>query len=348
VIRSISVRDFESHRNTTLDLSPGLNVLVGPSDAGKSAIFRALSWVLRNRPLGDFMIPLFWASKEGTEVTIETTDGCAVVKRKHKGANEYLVDGKLLTGFGTDVPREVEEALRMDEVNFQPQIALPFLMFDSPGERARVLNRVAGLDAIDRTLANADAGLRKHRRGAEEKRERLAALQRDLDRYKDLDEREAEVLQAEGLTSGVKEARDRSTVLKSCVTRAEELTPRIEECRGLLAAGHSVREAERIAKNVTEIASRIDLLRGRIRALDVISSKLRGLESLRGAGETLEKAGASAKTLRDEKSKIEALQRAIRNVEEIDERLRRTRSECEEIAARLPRKCPTCGQALRV
>ncbi|MCL6636233.1 MAG: ATP-binding protein, partial [Peptococcaceae bacterium] len=50
------MENFQSHRYTELVLAPTMTVLIGESDQGKSAVVRALRWLLYNRPQGaDFM-----------------------------------------------------------------------------------------------------------------------------------------------------------------------------------------------------------------------------------------------------------------------------------------------------
>lgn len=50
------IENFQSHEQTEVFFTEGLNVFVGPSDSGKSAILRALRWVLYNEPKGtDFI-----------------------------------------------------------------------------------------------------------------------------------------------------------------------------------------------------------------------------------------------------------------------------------------------------
>ena len=42
-IESIRIQDFQNHRDTHIKLVPGLNMITGSSDSGKSALFRSLS-----------------------------------------------------------------------------------------------------------------------------------------------------------------------------------------------------------------------------------------------------------------------------------------------------------------
>ena len=51
-IKKIIIDNFQSHEHTEIEFGPGLNVIVGPSDYGKSAVVRALRWVLYNEPRG--------------------------------------------------------------------------------------------------------------------------------------------------------------------------------------------------------------------------------------------------------------------------------------------------------
>ena len=49
--------NFQSHLNTVIELHPGLNILVGESDQGKTAIIRALRWLFYNEPRGTGFYP---------------------------------------------------------------------------------------------------------------------------------------------------------------------------------------------------------------------------------------------------------------------------------------------------
>jgi exonuclease SbcC len=52
MITQLNITNFQSHVKSVLKLSPGINVICGPSDSGKSAIIRGLRWVIENQPTG--------------------------------------------------------------------------------------------------------------------------------------------------------------------------------------------------------------------------------------------------------------------------------------------------------
>ena len=70
MIDSITLKNFQSHINTKLVFSKGINVIVGRSNSGKTACLRGINLVNSNRPLGtDF---IHHGAKE-SEITIEKT-----------------------------------------------------------------------------------------------------------------------------------------------------------------------------------------------------------------------------------------------------------------------------------
>ena len=167
-IKTAHIVNYQSHKNTRLDFHDGVNVLVGQSDSGKTAVLRALNWLITNRPAGDA-----FRSDWGGETIVEAIVGDTTVARA-KAANKnsyYLVEhndnpGAVADEFramGQSVPEEVTQALNMSDINIQYQMDSPFLLSSdwSPGRVAEYLNEAAGLDVIDRATANINAKIRK-------------------------------------------------------------------------------------------------------------------------------------------------------------------------------------------
>jgi len=88
MIKNIRIINFQSHQNSFLKFDSGVNIIVGESDRGKSAIIRALRWLIWNRPTGDD----FRSNWGGdTEVTIEINDEVFITRKKTKSFNGYIV-----------------------------------------------------------------------------------------------------------------------------------------------------------------------------------------------------------------------------------------------------------------
>lgn len=128
---NISIKDFQIIKSASLTFKPGLNCIIGQSNNGKSAIFRAAKACIYNTP-GTTQVRL---GASNYAVGIQANGHTVILQ---KGTNNiYKIDGKLYEKIGrTQVP-EVAEALRIadipingttEEINFQDQMEKPFLL----------------------------------------------------------------------------------------------------------------------------------------------------------------------------------------------------------------------------
>ena len=161
MIKKITLENFQSHRNTAIEFSPGVNAIIGNSDSGKSALLRALYWVIQNKPSAGTFISHWAKDKDGkqlkgTAVHLEI-GGQSISREKSAALNAYFLDGMLMEAVGRDVPEVIQKALNMTDVNIQKQLEAPFLLSESAGEVARFFNLIIKLDDIDKVLSAADS-----------------------------------------------------------------------------------------------------------------------------------------------------------------------------------------------
>jgi len=157
MFESLTITNFQSHRKTKIDFDSGINVIYGLSQAGKTAILRALRLVIYNRPSGAKYFSNFITQKGQTQIKL-FLDGKSVmitksIKRTKEGTKvlegtEYGFDGQTFSP-GTDVPMEIRDFLNISEINIQNQFDVPFLALSSPGEIARTINRITKLEKVD-------------------------------------------------------------------------------------------------------------------------------------------------------------------------------------------------------
>jgi exonuclease SbcC len=165
---AISVENFQSHARSRLELHPGVNVVTGSSDSGKSALVRALVWLVKNRPQGFAFKSTFARRRDATLVRVEFADGTWVERERSGDENCYLMSGGAeLEALRADVPDEVNKALTLEDYNVQGQHDGYFLLQSSAGEVARMLNEVVGLDVIDTTLKRVNSITADAKRDAE-------------------------------------------------------------------------------------------------------------------------------------------------------------------------------------
>lgn len=174
-ISEVELTNFQSHKHTVVKLNDkGLNAITGASDSGKSAVIRAIRWVLYNDPKGTDFIR-HGASR--TTATVSFSDGSSITRsRTRSSAGEYIVrdeNGKEteFKGFGNNLPIEIANTHQMPKVelatglerpiNFSLQLDGHFLLSESPGTRAATIGRLTGVHVVDAAIKDKAKDIRK-------------------------------------------------------------------------------------------------------------------------------------------------------------------------------------------
>lgn len=162
MIEKIQILNFQKHGKQQIKLSPGLNCITGPSDAGKSSILRALMWPATNKPAGSAFV------KQGAKecaVRVQLEDN--TVTRTRSKENSYTLNGTRLVSFGAGVPEGVEAAFNISDVNYQAQHDSPFWLTLNPGQAAAALNQLSGLDKTDVAMTRLRTAQKRAKAGTE-------------------------------------------------------------------------------------------------------------------------------------------------------------------------------------
>ena len=156
MISKLLIKNFQSHENSYLEFDKGVNIIVGCSDSGKTAIIRALRWLIWNRPSGTEMRSNWCEKDDVTCVKTWIHDGKSehADREIYKGENKYHLYAQTFKAFGTSVPQELQEYFNLSEVNLQSQLDAPFLLSETPGKVAEYFNSVAKLSKIDTATQN--------------------------------------------------------------------------------------------------------------------------------------------------------------------------------------------------
>ena len=195
MLHSIQISNLQSHKNTKLEFVPGLNVIVGPTDSGKTAIIRALKWLVWNRPQGDSI-----RSNWGGDTIVELQTDSNIIKRtKTNQSNEYVLDKTKFNAVGTNIPEEIQIALNLDEINLQQQLDSPFLLTSSPGEVAKHFNKVVHLDMIDKSMQSVQKWIREIEQDIKGKGNQIEQSKEELSQYFYLDEMEGKIIFLENI-----------------------------------------------------------------------------------------------------------------------------------------------------
>jgi len=234
MIKSLKIKNFQSHAKSTLEFSPGVNIIVGSTDSGKSAIIRALRWAIWNRPSGD-AIRSNWGGK--TSVHLEMEEG-SVLRSKDK-QDLYILkqpdqENTSFKAFSTSVPEEINRFLNINEINLQQQLDSPFLLSESPGKVASHFNKVAKLDKIDTSIQNIQKWIRSIGSDINHKQKDKDELIEDLTKYDFLEQFETELEELEAINNMLIDQSQNKNKLLKIIDQYQELENQIEEYEPLL------------------------------------------------------------------------------------------------------------------
>lgn len=344
MIESVEIRNFQSHEHTVLEFVPGTNVIIGLSDAGKSAVFRAINWVLSNRPLGDA-----YRSEWGgdTHVILRLSDGNVVERFRSASSNEYRVNGEILKAFGSDPPDAVLEVLRMDSANIQAQGAPPFLLSASPGEAARMLNKAASLDEIDKTIANLRKSLQETNRQLEYNTKQKERLEEELKEYDDLPDFEERVKALEDMDQEYREQKGTTDILSRLVTHGILVTTNLAKLDHVPTLVERCTEVTKQYQDCIDRKSQLLELKRLVRRIRSTQEGLDRTKVIDTAIHALVTVETTLTQYQEVQTTVDRLERLILQVEELTPRidkLDRTIDLIEDEYHKIsPETCPLCG-----
>ncbi|KKN83897.1 hypothetical protein LCGC14_0295500 [marine sediment metagenome] len=264
-LKTIHIQSFQSIKDATIEMGR-LVVLVGPGDAGKSAILRAF----RAACLNDGNDEDIRHGEKRTQVTLTFEDGTVIEwsKTKSKGG-EYRAFGQDYSKTGGAVPEAIADYLGIGQIEIDstseltPQLSdqhdSPFVLWETGSKRARILGKATRLDTVVSAQMQCKKEIDRGRREAEEATTTRVDVEARLDALPDYQSIDHELVNVEDdlttITDSIKKAE-----------RAQELAAQIAEVRSRATAVDITPLQERLwgASGALETAEQIKALSSRI------------------------------------------------------------------------------------
>ncbi|WP_433958585.1 AAA family ATPase [Cytobacillus horneckiae] len=292
-IKQVRIEGFQSHVESSFNLGNGLNVITGPSDAGKTAIIRAVRWVAFNEPQGE----AFVNEKVGEAVVaIYLENGAIITKRRRKGKTSYLlqhsedVEGSLYEK--SEVPDEVKALLQIEKqtfgdfetaLNFAFQLDAPFLISETASAGAKILGKLAGTESVDLAIKGVSKDTysrRQDRTNAEKDIERISG---SMLAYHSIDDAKEAVDLAEMLLEQIEGNHKNFESLKEFRHTYELMQDKLDALAIKLDRLASVPQLEEDLKDIEKAQERYDVI------LQLYSQYSRLQERIESLGNSLDK-----------------------------------------------------------
>lgn len=267
-IQEVTIEGYQSHTNSIFRLSPGLTVITGPSDAGKTAIIRALRWFAFNEPTGEAFLHTIrnpdGSVKEAVDqvkVSVTFDNGITITKTRRKGKTTYTHSAFPTAWEKAEIPPEIKETLGLVKqqygdfetcLNFAFQLDAPFMLSESASVGAKVLGKLAGTEIVDKSISEVNKKTHQTRNDISYADKQIGEIDVSLTEYFDLDRFDAELKIAEAAFTKLKEDQSRHVALTALMNSYQLNTEQrikyydeVERLAGVVVASVSLGIAER-------------------------------------------------------------------------------------------------------
>lgn len=239
-VAKVTIRGFQSHVDSNFQLAPGLTVITGPSDAGKTAVIRALRWLAFNEPTGDAFLHTLRnadgsvaSQADQAEVLVEFDDGTVIAKTRRKGKTTYTHSLYPEPWEKAEVPQEIKDTLGLLKqtygdnyetcLNFAFQLDAPFLLSEAGSVGAKVLGKLAGTEVVDKAIGAVTKSTHRTREDRARAEKTVGQLDVELLEYLGIDE---QLTQLEG-------CEDRFAKIDAVIKRYTELFTQLTQYSSL-------------------------------------------------------------------------------------------------------------------
>ena len=353
MLQSVELKNFQSHRNTKLNFDKGVNVIIGTSDSGKSAILRALNSCI----YGELPVSYRTYDTEETEVTIKVDDK-EVTRRRGEKTNEYQVNNSYYRALNRTVPEDVTTLFNMNDINIQYQLDGPFLLSETPGEIAKRLNKTVNLDIIDASIKQSNSMRNEVLSSVKHYKEELSRYESELEKFKnfsafeqkvnDLIENDKEITKLSSDVSFSKSCIDSYHTYNLNIKNSKEKLTSLEKTEKVLSSVISYEE------EINKVTSTITKIKDIITSYNTYSEKLKQdnkkrvrcsavLDSLNILNTITEK----GKQIRDTYT---ALTNTINKYKIIQKDILKNKENLidsnKELSSIMPAVCPLCGSSI--
>jgi exonuclease SbcC len=263
MITHLKLQNFQSHKNTEVTFTKGLNGIIGSSNVGKSALIRAMRWILFNERYSNFTT---WGQK-ATRGEITFDSGIKLIRERSKTVNKYIIveNGKEreLNNFG-DYPEELHlivktNFLQLDDktefnLSAMAQHDSIFLLTQTGSVKAKAINSLIGAHIIDNVLREILLDGRKAKNTLDEATSQIAEKSKEFDELAIVDTLKVTYAQLSALNKQYKEVLARREMLQQLLYKCNIQKEKNIQC---------INKLKSLANYDPEVLSKFDTYKNR-------------------------------------------------------------------------------------
>lgn len=330
-ITELALKNFQSHVDTVIELDKGLNVFIGESRQGKTSILRAFDFVIENRYKGNVR-KYITQGADRCEVSLKLSNGyiiTRIVERKSNGINGYTIFNPKtgeLEELNTKGVTVVQELLGFSKLNIDKDLSVPlnflrqgeswFLIGDkyTAPQREKIIGGIFGTHYADAVIRNYEKKERVIGGTLKTKKEDKENLEKELDKYSNLDNLEiilnkieAKQKEIELLNSEIKTIQDLKDKRDNCISQINQIDETLKKISNLEILTNNINE---LLEKSRELNTIIELNNRRLNIIEKGQSHKKIIEQVKSINE-----------IKETLSNVKNINEEIKTIQEYKEKL---------------------------
>lgn len=251
MIKQFEIKNYQSHKYTTIEFDKGVNIIVGKSDVGKSVIIRAIDKLRTDRPLGTTFIT---HGNSDYSISMNFYDNVPEIKRiKNNKENIYQFDNEKLKAINKEVPSEIQQFLNLFDINIQRQGDTHFLISNTSGEVAKYLNKIVNIAQIDKSLTCIESLRRETTKEIDNINLNITNIKNKLEEYKYIPKAEEKFNKLQNKIQDIENIKNFYNILDGLFNKIQDIENKIDKFSNISKAENKLKQLsiliERIEKD---------------------------------------------------------------------------------------------------
>lgn len=368
-IKKLDLINFQSHKFTSLDFDDGLNVIVGPSDNGKTSILRAIRWVFFNEPQG---LSMLRNNEDFVSVRIYFNNDYSIERKRSKKENLYIIHNEKtgevqeFNSLRTGLPPEVSNVMKIKKItldkandinfNIQFQHDGPFMFSFTATQKSALIGKMYNLDVVDKAIDDTNKDIKSQKSDIKRINEEIKDLDEKILLYKDIDKEEKLLKDRELITKNIEELVEKLKLINSLKDRLldnkknkDYLLEKIKDFDKILSNEALISNAFKsfeVLNKYKAYKNKLDLIKVDIDKTDAIYKKSKNLTEKLDLDNTVVKNLNAFTKLSELRRRLNEVGASIEKgkyfIKDNDEKLNKDLKEYTELLIKL-KKCPYCN-----
>jgi len=166
-ISKLILNNFQQWKTGLIEFKPGLNILIGNTESGKSTLFRAISSISTGKMPEDYIRK----GSKGCEVEIQFSDGTIFKRSRNKKDNIANANGTIFERVGKEIPFEYFNKLGKTSIEFgnkelslcsYSQFEPHFFITLSDYDKSKLIGTICGIDIVDKLVDSINKDIRSN------------------------------------------------------------------------------------------------------------------------------------------------------------------------------------------